>query len=116
MRYLILVLLNLPVILLAFTNIITQYKLNRIPRRNLAKQLLVWSVLLIVLIGSFPVYNYLSGKDPLDSQSLSAFDIVQTTAIVWLFYVINEQRRKLDHTERRLRELHQELSIRLSQK
>lgn len=116
MRYIILVLLNLPVILLALLNIITQYKLNKVPRRRLTKQLIMWVLLLLLLVSSFPIYNYLNGQQPLNSQNLSIFDIIQTTAIVWLFYAINDQRRKLEQNEKRLRDLHQELSIKLSQK
>lgn len=76
----------------------------------------LWLLILIVLVGSFPVYNYLSGRPPLDSHELSLFDIVQTTAIVFLFYIANSQRQKMEWNERILRDLHQELSIRLSKK
>ena len=116
MRYVILVLLNLPIILLALLNIITKYKMKRVPRRHFVKQLIMWIIILIVLIGSFPIYNILVGRSVLDSINLSVFDIAQTTAIVFLFYVINDQRQKLEHSERRLRDLHQELSIIISRK
>lgn len=115
MRYLVLILLNTPIIFLAFLNIVTQYKLRRISRRRFYHQLVLWIVILTLLIGSFPVYNLLSGHPILDSTDLSAFDIVQTTAIIFLFYFVNDQHRKMDLTERRLRDLHQELSIRLSE-
>ena len=114
MRYIILVLLNIPIILLALLNIITQYKMKRTSRRHFAKQLALWIIILLVLIGSFPLYNSIIGRPALDSTDLSAFDIIQTTVIVFLFYIINNQRRKTDQIERRLRDLHQELSIKLS--
>lgn len=116
MRYLILIALNTPIIFLAFLNVVTQYKMRRISRRRFYRQLLLWVILLTVLIGSFPVYNLIIGRSVLDSIELSAFDIVQTTAIILLFYVINNQHRKIEQSERRLRDLHQELSIRLSDK
>lgn len=116
MRYLLLVLLNLPVILLAFLNFITRYKLGKISKERFRVQLLSWSILLIALIGSFPVYNHFAGNPVLDAKGLSMFDIVQTTAIILLFYIINNQRQKLESTERMLRDLHQELSIKLSKK
>lgn len=114
MRYLTLILLNTPIILLAFLNIVTQYKMHRIPRRRFYQQLLLWVIILTVLIGSFPVYNLAVGRPLLDSIDLSAFDIVEITAVIFLLYIVNDQRRKIDHTERQLRDLHQELSIRLS--
>lgn len=114
MRYLILILLNLPVILLALVNIITRYKLGKIEKRRFRSQLLLWVGLLIVLICSFPVYNLLNGTPIFDSAQLSFLDIVQTVAIVALVYITNSQRQTIEQNERRLRDLHQELSIRLS--
>ena len=114
MRYLILVLLNLPVILLALVNIVTQYKLKKVPKDRFRQQLILWMTLLIVLVGSFPVYNYFTGRHPLDSTDLSVFDIVETTAIVGLIYITNNLRRKVEQNERLTRDLHQELSIILS--
>ena len=74
MRYLILVLLNVPIILAALINIITQYKLRKVSVTRFRHQLIIWM----------------------------------------LFYIANNQRQRIDQNERRLRDLHQELSIRLS--
>jgi hypothetical protein len=67
--------------------------------------------MLVVLIGAFPVYNVLTGRPALDSTDLSLFDIVQTTCIALLFYLVNNQRQKVEQLEIRLRDLHRELSI-----
>lgn len=114
MRYVILVLLNIPIIMLALVNIITQYKLRRVSPNRFRHQIILWLIVLVVLLGSFPLYNYLVGRPPLDSTELSSFDIIQTTAIVFLFYALHNQRQKSEQNERRLRDLHQELSIKLS--
>lgn len=114
MRYILLVLLNLPVILLATTNLITKYKIKRIPKQKFKKQIILWIVILLVLLLSFPLYNTLLGRPALASNDLSAFDIVETTVIIFLIYTINNQRQKIEWNERQLRDLHQELSIKLS--
>lgn len=116
MRYGILVLFNLPVILLALTNLITRYKLGKISLVRFRKQIVLWLTLLLLLLSSFPIYNFLSGRPLLDSQELSTFDIVQTTAIIALIYIVNNQRQKIEQTERYLRDFHQELSIKLSKR
>ncbi len=116
MRYIILVLLNTPIILLALATIITQYKLNKVSKNRFRHQLILWVVVLVVLVGSFPLYNLSVGRAPLDSSELSSFDIVQITAIVLLFYTTNSARQQIDQLERRLRDLHQEVSIRMSMK
>lgn len=114
MRYLILLLLNVPIISIALLNLITRYKLKKITQRRFRIQMILWAILLIVLIFSFPLYNYLSGKPILDSQELSLFDIFQTTAIIFLVYVVNNMRQRAEWNEKTIRDLHQELSIKLS--
>lgn len=116
MRYLILILLNLPIILLALVNFITRYKLSKVEKAKFRQQIIIWIIILIVLVGSFPVYNISTGKALLDSSELSLFDIVQTTAIILLFYIVNNQRQKIERSEKEFRDLHQELSIKLSSK
>lgn len=115
MRYLILVLLNLPLVLLALVNILTLYKMHRISARRFSHQLLLWLVILVVLVSSFPLYNLSQHRRAFDSSELSSFDIVQTTAIVFLIYAANDQRRRIERLERTLRDLHQEVSIILSE-
>lgn len=115
MRYVILVLLNVPIILLALMNIITQYKMKRIPSTRFRHQFLLWLIILVVLISSFPIYNLLNGRTLLDSRELSSFDIAETTVLILLFYIVNNQRRKIEENERMTRDLHQELSIKLSE-
>lgn len=114
MRYIVLVLLNLPIILLALVNILTQYKVRRVSNARFRHQIILWSIILVVLVCSFPLYNHLTGKPVLDSSELSLFDIVQTTALVFMFYIANRQRQQIEQSERMVRDLHQELSIRLS--
>lgn len=114
MRYLILVLLNLPVVLLALVNLVTRYKTGKNSRRKFKQQSFLWATVTIVIVSSFPIYNLIAGRDPFESSQLSLFDIVEITAIVFLIYTVNTMRQKLESTETRIRDLHQELSIRLS--
>jgi hypothetical protein len=114
MRYIILVLLNLPVILLALVNIITQYKIRKVSKARFRHQIILWLVILVVLVCSFPLYNYLVNKPLFDSSALSLFDIVQTAALVFMFYVVNRQRQQIEQNEQMLHDLHREISIKLA--
>ncbi len=116
MRYVILVLLNIPIILLALVNIVIQYKMKKVDANHFRHQLILWLVILVVLVISFPLYNYAEGRQLLDSSKLSLFDITQTTAIVYIVYALNNQRRRIEQNERTIRDLHQEVSIRLASK
>lgn len=113
-RYIILIALNIPVLLLAFTNLLTQYKLRKISKRKAAIQFVTWFTITGVIVLAFPVYNILSGNPPFEAYGLSSFDIIQTTAIIYMLYIINQQRQRVEKTEKTIRGLHQELSITLS--
>lgn len=113
MRYLILLVLTAPIVILAFINLLVNYKMRKIPRRHFYRQLVIWFIISTVLICSYPAYNLMNNRPLLDASSLNAFDIVQTAAIIYLFYVVNDHRRKIERAEKAFRDLHQELSIKL---
>jgi len=116
MRYIILLVLNAPVILMALLGIITQFKVGRLSKEKFRQQTILWILLLVVLVSSFPIYNLFMGHPIFDSRELSLFDIVQTTAIIFMIYAFNRQRQKLEKNDKAIRDLHQELSIILSNK
>jgi len=115
MRYALLVLLNMPVVLFAFTNILVQYKMRKISVGRFRQQITLWLIIFVALVGSFPIYNHAIGNPPLDSSELSLFDIAEMTAIIYLIYAVNNQRRKIEQAEKIIRDLHQEISIKLSE-
>jgi energy-coupling factor transporter transmembrane protein EcfT len=104
MRYAFLFLLNLPVILMAMLNILTQYKLKKISKRRFTHQFYFWLLVLLALLLSFPVYNSIHGKALLSSSQLSLIDITESTAIIYLVYIINNLRRKIEQNERFFRD------------
>jgi hypothetical protein len=114
MRYALLLLLTAPTVLMALLNIFTQYKMKRISKPRFVQQFMLWILISTLLLASFPVYNLVNDKPLLYSKGLSLLDILQTTAIVYLVYIINNFRRKIEQNERTIRDLHQEISINLS--
>ena len=113
-RYLLLLLLNLPFILAGLLSALTQYRLGRSSRQRLLVQSALWLIILAGLIFAEPLYAWLFSNNLTDTEPLSLFDVVQITAIVVLFYVVNRMRSKQESIEKRLRDLHQEISIKLS--
>lgn len=113
-RYLLLFIINLPFIFAAVLSQVTQYKLGKSSRRRLQVQMILWLIILVSLGSAELIYNWLFANGLTATDSLSLFDVVQITAIVILFYVVNRSRAKLDTLERRVQDLHQEISIKLS--
>lgn len=114
-RYLLLFLLNLPFILAAILSQITQYKLGKSSKKRLRIQLVLWTMILAGLALAETLYDWLFSNGLTQTESLSLFDVVQITAIVIVFYIANRSRLKIETLEHRLNDLHQELSIKISQ-
>lgn len=62
-----------------------------------------------------PLYNWLFASGLTQTESLSLFDVVQITAIVIVYYMANRTRIRLEGLEKRVQDLHQEMSIILSE-
>lgn len=113
-RYLLLFIFTLPFILAGLLTAITQYKLKYLSRNGFIAQLIFWLTVAIALSLSETIYQALFTRGLTATESLSLFDVVQITAIIVLLYATNRLRLKVDFLDRRLKDLHQELSITLS--
>lgn len=113
-RYLLLVILNTPFILAAILGAIVNYKLKRIGVGKLVIRVTLWTIVFVGLVLAEPIYNYLFSNGLTQTEPLSLFDVIQITALVFVIYISTRTRSKLDHLERRVQDLHQELSIQLS--
>lgn len=114
-RYLILVLLNTPLIITALVGALVNYKTGALARRSFIRQIVLWLVIFAGLAGAKPIYELLFSKGLTATEPLSLFDVIQITGIIIVLYIATRSRIKLEATERRLQDLHQELSIRLSE-
>ena len=115
-RYIILLILNAPFILAALLNALVDYKMHKISRKKFSVQFVLWLFILTGLALAQPIYKYLFSNNLTASEPLSLFDVIQITGIVFLLFVTNRTRTKAEAIERRLQDLHQEISIALSEK
>ena len=113
-RYLLLFLINLPLIILAISNTTVNFKLGRSSKRSFAFRIVFWLFLLLGLALAQPLYSFLFTNNLTESEPLSLFDVVQITSIVVVFYLTNRSRAKIDHLEHKVQALNQEISIKLS--
>ncbi len=114
-RYLILVILNTPLIAAGTINVVVGYKLNRMTRRRFFVGLAFWLLLFAGLVFVKPVYSFLFSNNLTRTEPLSLFDVIQITGIIFTLLIANKAYGRADLLERRLNDLHQELSIKLSQ-
>lgn len=113
-RYLILFLLTAPFIAAGYLNALIAYKLSKSSQRKFIFSMIFWTVILLGIAGAQPLYEFLISNNFTDTEPLSLFDVFQITGIIVVILVANRTRSKVDDLEHRLQNLHQELSIRLS--
>lgn len=115
-RYLLLVLINLPVIIAGIVSITVKFKTKKISKARFAMRAVLWVAILTLLCLAYPIYTFLVGRDLTVSEPLSLFDVLQLTCIIYLLGICFSLQARIEKQERRLQDLHQELSIRLSEK
>ena len=115
-RYLLLVLLNLPLILSALFASLVDYRMNKISFRKYVFRTLLWFLILAGLISAKFVYDFLAINNLSQTEPLSLFDVIQITGVITVLFMANRSRIKIESLERRVNDLHQELSIKLSSK
>lgn len=115
-RYLLLLILNLPFILLSILSAITRYKLKKSSKKRLIFQVSLWMMVFVGLSLAETIYNWLFQHKLTQTEPLSLFDVIQITAIIIVFYIASRSHTKIETLEKRVQDLHQELSIRMSNK
>lgn len=114
-RYLILLLLNMPLVLAALFSAFIEFKMEKYSKKKFIGQTLIWLLIFAGLASAQLIYKFLFSNSLTSTEPLSLFDVIQITGIVTLLFMVNRSRIKIEAQERRLQDLHQELSIRLSE-
>ena len=115
-RYLLLVILNLPFVIAGILNATVAFKLGRIGRKRLFFRIAAWVGILISLMFAEPIYAYLFSNNLTQTEPLSLFDVIQITGIIAVLFIANLAYNKVNTLEKRVQDLHQELSIIISEK
>lgn len=113
-RYLILVLLNTPLVVASIVSAVVSYKLGRSTLRRFVFRVVFWLAIFTGLVFTERVYSFLFSNNLTRTEPLSLFDVVQITGILFTLFLANRAYLKADLLERQVHDLHQELSIRLS--
>ena len=113
-RYFILVLLNLPLIIAGMISAVVAYKMKRTSRRRFILRMVLWTSILIGLVFAEPIYKFLFSNNLTATEPLSLFDVMQITGIIFTFFFASQAYGRVDLLERKVQDLHQELSIRLA--
>lgn len=114
-RYLILLLINLPLISVAMFRAFVSFKLGRVSRRRFFVEIVFWTIVLVGLASAEPIYQWLFTKELTQTEPLSLFDVVQITAIIGLISLVLRNRQRIEQLEEKLKKLNTEVSIKISE-
>lgn len=88
--------------------------MNRSSYRRFIFRTTLWVIILLSLIFAEPIYEFLFSNNLTQTEPLSLFDVIQITGIILVLFIANQAYNKVHNLEKRVQDLHQEISIRLS--
>lgn len=112
-KYVLLVLINLPIVLIGITRAITRYKTKpaRISRNKCVLEVVFWLSIGIALSSVEPIYNTLIQHNLTNSPPMSLFDIVLLTLFVFCLLLIVEANEEITALKRVASRMHEKLTI-----
>lgn len=113
-RYTILIILNAPLVLAGFLSALVGYKMKLVGKKRFLLRCLLWLGIFAGLVFAEPLYRFLFSNNLTATEPLSLFDVAQITGIIFTLFIASQAYARVDLLERRTRDLHRELSIRLS--
>jgi hypothetical protein len=113
-KYQLLFLLNIPFVLFGLARIIIALKKGETRTVGIIVRTSFWIVILVGLLFSENIYNFLVMNGLTDSTPLSIADVILVTGINLCFALILRLYTKIEKQERRFVDLHESISIKLS--
>lgn len=113
-RYIILLLLNVPFIIAGLVSTTINYKLSKISKLRFLFRAAFWLIIFVGLASTKTIYEFLFSNKLTRTEPLSLFDVIEITGIIGIFFIVNKTRARMHNLERKVQELNQELSIKLS--
>jgi hypothetical protein len=112
-KYLLLILINAPIVLLGVVRAITRYKTKpaRISKNKAVYEVLFWLSIGVALSFAQPIYNAAIRYNLTDSTPMSLFDVAVLTLFVFALLLIVEVNEELTSLRKTVSRLHEKLAI-----
>ena len=110
-KYVLLVLINSPLILFAILMAVTSYKTGRSTRRRCTVLVVFWLAVGIGMVFVEPVYDLLVRENLTASPPLSVFDIILLSGLVFQLLIMVQLYDKLNTLSRKVSRMHMSMAI-----
>lgn len=115
-KYVLLFILNIPFVIFGVLKAVMVYRTKNVDRFTFALRMLFWVIILLVLIFAHSIYDYLYSHGLTDSTPLSIADVVLATGLMLCLSLCVRLYSKVDAMDKRLADLHEKLSVYISDK
>lgn len=113
-KYTLLLILNLPFVIFGYLKAFMMYQEGILRRGGLILRIVFWTIIILGFVFAQKIYNYLSDNNLTDSPPLSLADVILVTGVVFCLFLTIRMYSKIDKLEKKISDLHEELSIRES--
>lgn len=110
-KYIVLILINLPLLLAVLIRTTADYKTRRITKNKYVITTIVWVFVIAALCLIEPFYNILLRSGLTDSPSMSIFDVALLTLLVFAGYLLMRAKQDISELETRVSKLHERIVI-----
>ncbi len=110
-RYVLLIIINLPLLLAGIISAISSYKTGRISKKRSITEVLFWVTVSVGIIFIEPVYNTLLRHGLTNSTPMSLFDIVLLTLLLFCLLFIKQANEKSDLLNKKITRLQESWAI-----
>ena len=114
-RFLVLVIINLPIVLIGIVGAITSYKTSRTSKKRCTTEVIGWIIVGIALVLVEPIYNLLIKSHLTSSDSMSIFDVILLTLILLCGLLIIRANEKIALINKKLSRIHEHIAIKESE-
>ena len=110
-KYVILVLINLPLLTIGILEALSAYKTKRTSRRRCVVSVIFWVSLGAMFVLVEPFYNTLVRFNLTNSTPMSIFDMVLLTATLFCLFLIKKSNENISRLNRKIARLHESIVI-----
>lgn len=114
-KYVLLFILNIAFVIFGYLKAVMLYRTKNTDTLTFMLRMVFWTAILLVLVFSHGIYNYLYNHGLTDSTPLSLPDVVLATGIMICLSLCVRLYSKVDAMDKRISDLHEKLSIYISE-
>lgn len=110
-RYVLLVIINTPLLLVGIVSALTNYNTRRISKKRCVGEIIFWLTIGVGLVFVEPIYNVLVRHNLTNSTPMSLFDMLLLTLILFCLLLIKSTNERTARLHRTISRMHENIAI-----